>query len=66
MMTITRTFQCDLCRDHGEPHDLIGIYWQWEVGAQRICMRASLDTEHHLCAKCVRDVATIASELKLK
>jgi hypothetical protein len=62
-MSIDRTYRCDLCRKMYEPSEhrgLYGIYWKQEATGELLVMRGVREVEHHLCRKCIEDVAALA------
>jgi len=72
-MTATRHYTCDLCNMGNDAANLVGIYWTtlnpkdksyW--GRERAVERPAREVEHHLCQKCLDDIAEIIAARRLR
>lgn len=74
-----RTYRCDLCRDEHDEHTRLHcIEWKWdedpEMGPRsrrdRVKLKFPDEVLHlsgrHLCGNCIRDVAEMCAELRLR
>jgi hypothetical protein len=61
---IDRAYRCDLCRDIHDPNvdAFYGIYWE---GNRQLVERPVRTVEHHLCLKCIQDVAALFEKIRL-
>lgn len=61
-MSVTRLYYCDLCRANGDGEPLRGIYWKREATKEQIEFRPFREVEHHICEKCLSDLARLAHQ----
>jgi hypothetical protein len=65
---IERTYKCDLCGSIHDRKDLVPVKWAYNSakcreGLSRYGGIGSDQAEHHLCSRCIEDVAALAQEV---
>lgn len=61
-MSTTRTHQCNLCHDMIDNDSGRGVYFSSQSGGHMILFKHVRDVEHHLCNRCIYEIARNVKE----